>query len=127
MRVEGGGGERRLAFYRAGLGGRGQALPEGMRVGWGRGRGWDSHQRVGEHAGKRAENEVLLFALKSKPELPGTGLRDRQVYGVGWNFPPRCAQWDPSHQGFVAEFQRLPCPERLGLRFRESLIFLGTL
>ena len=82
---------------------------------------------VGGHAGKRAENEVLLFALKSKAELPGAGSRDRQVYGVGWNFPPRCAQRDPSHQGLVAEFQRLPYPERLGLRFRESLIFLGTL
>lgn len=26
-----------------------------------------------------AENEVLLFALKSKPELPGTGPGDCQV------------------------------------------------
>lgn len=39
MGVEDGGGERRLASYRAGLGGRGLALPGRMRVGGG-GEAW---------------------------------------------------------------------------------------
>ena len=70
--------ERRLASSRAGLGGRGLALPGGMRVEGGGGEAWIPTGWWKCMQG-RAENEVLLFALQSKPELPGTGPGDHQV------------------------------------------------